>query len=395
MCCPCGCSSSSSKSGPSAGSGPGCTTGPCPPLTCNFGIIGPPDVPGLSKYKYKIDLPAGKAPTGVQWSVDEPTAGFEGATDKAEVVVTFQNSKPDWIKLKATFTLDGKNECAEKQIALVKVEVGAATFTKPGKASGHSNGTKVFLVNPPAAGAPVWVTAHDPGSDVAAFTYNGTDQAAEPRKFIGSDAGGGGPAFKASTKVTLTSPPEKPAALQRIQVGYIQHGSDSGSATYDAGGSRTVTVPTTDTVDWYQPSATDEWPWYDQSSRETGAGSGTWSSTLTLVDSPGLSIPAQHDPNNAADPNATKPLITASETFAFVIRIAARTLDTDLDADKHYFDEANSTWTVNYVWPMVPAVSIITTGAAWTKPGGPSEVSVNVIPTSKNHNGPFLRWIPS
>jgi hypothetical protein len=394
MCCPSCCSSSNSKSGPSSSGPPSCASSPCPPTTCNFTILGPPDVPGLSKYKYKIDLPAGKTASNIQWTVDKPTAGFAGAANNVEVAVTFQNTKPDWIKLKATFTLDGKNECAEKQIALVQVEVGAATFTKPGKAAGHGNGSKVFLVNPPATGTPTWVTTHDPGSDAAAFTYNGTNQAAEPRKFVGSNAGGGGVAFDASTQVKLISPPEKPAALQKIQVGYIQHGADSGSSRYDGGGLRTVTVPTTDTVDWFASTATDEWPWYDQGSRETGTGSGTWTGTLTLNDSPGLSIPAQRNPNNASDPNATKPLTTASETFAFIIRIAARTLDTDLGADKHYFDEAHSTWSANYVWPVVPAVSIITTGPAWTKPGSASEVSVNIVPTSVNHNGPFLRWIP-
>ncbi|MBI3757310.1 MAG: hypothetical protein HY267_04970 [Deltaproteobacteria bacterium] len=373
---------------------------PAPPATvCRFGILGPPDVPGLSKYKYKIDIPADKTPTNITWTVDKPTAGFEEQTDQIEVVVTYQNTKPDWIKLKATFTLDGKNECAEKQIALVKVEVGVATFTNPAKAAGHSTGTKIFLVNPPAPpAAPVWVTKHDPGSDTAAFTYNGTNQPAEPRKFVDSQAGGGGAAYKAVTPVKLISPPEKPTALQKIQVGYIQHGSDAGSATYattPAGGARTVTIPTTGTVDWLAPSATDEWPWYDQSSRETGSGSGTWSKPdLTLEDSPGLSIPAQYNPNNAGDPNTTKPINTARETFAFIIRIAARTLDSDLEADKHYFDEGNSTWTVNFVWPVVPGISIVTTGAAWTTPGSPSEVSVNVIPTSTNHNSPFLRWTP-
>jgi hypothetical protein len=242
------------------------------------------------------------------------------------------------------------------------------------------------------------VTDHDPGSDTAAFTYNGTSQASEPRKFVGSRDGGGGAAYSAVTPVKLISPAEKPTALQKIQVGYIQHGSDAGSANYattPAGGRRTVTIPTAGTVDWFSSSATDEWPWYDQSSRETGTGSGTWSKAdLTLDDSPGLSIPAQFNPNNAANPNATKPITTASEIFAFVIRIAARTLDNDLEADKHYFDEGNSTWQVNFVWPVTPGVSIVTTGAAWTTPASPSEVSVNVIPTSTNHNSPFLRWIP-
>lgn len=391
-----------SPSSASGASPAGSSTKTCPHMVCRFGILGPPDVPGLSKYKYKIDVPVGKTATNIKWTVDKPTAGLDGATNQVEVVVTYKNTKEDWIKLKATFTLDGKSECAEKQIALVKVEVGAATFTNPGKASGTSTGTKVFLVNaPPPAATPTWVTSHDPGSDWAAFTYNGTLQAAEPRKFVGSNRGGGGPAYKAVTTVKLISPAEKPTALQKIQVGYIQGDADSGSATYattPAGGKRTIKVPSVTTVDWLSspsgPGATDEWPWYDQGVRATGSGSGTWSTTLTIVDSPGLSLPAQHNPNNAADPNATKPLSTASSTLAFVIRVGARTLDADLGADKHYFNEAHSTWSVNVVWPVIPAVSIITIGPAWTTPASPSEIDVNLVPAAINANAPFLRWEP-
>lgn len=389
----------SNNSNPSAS--PGDAT-PCDgsvhscPATCNFNIIGPADVPGLSKYKYKIDLPAGKVATGIVWSADKPTASFDGSTSNVEATVNFDNTKPDWIKLKATFTVDGKSECAQKQVALVKVDVGAATFSNPGKVSGSNAGSKIFLVNPPAPPAAAnWVITNDPGSDWAKFTYNGTLQAAEPRRFVDSQ-GAGGPAYHASTPVTLTSPPEKPDALQRIQVGYIQHGSDAGSASYAGGLTRTVTTPTADTVDWLSspggPSPGDEWPWYDATARATGSGTDTWNQVLAMSDSPGLSIPAKFRPNIPADPNTAAAIVSAAETFSFSIQIAARTLDADLGADKHYFDEAHSTWSVNYVWPLVPAVSIVTVGPAWTTPGGPTEVSVNVVPTSTSHNAPFLRW---
>jgi hypothetical protein len=371
------------------------------PIVCRFSILGPPDVPGLSKYKYKIDVPAGKTPTNITWTVDKPTAGFEGATDKAEVIVTFQNTKADWIKLKATFKLDGKDECAEKQVALVKVEVGAATFTNPGKVS-SVNVNQVCLVNPPAPPTvQKWITTNDPGSDIAKFTHNGTNQPPESVNKVVSNGGGGGVAYKAVTIVKLISPPENPAALQRIQVGYIQHASISGSAMYatsPAGGTRTATTPTSDSVDWLgSPSAvgaTDEWPWYDQSARQTGPGNSTWSTTLTLTDSPALGFPAKYNPNDATNPNSAKPLSTANGTFSFIIRVGVRTLDADLGADKHYFDEGNSTWKVNFVWPLVPGVSIVTTGAAWTTPRSPNEVNVNVVPSSILLNAPFLRWIP-
>ena len=371
---------------------------PCAMLltACQYSITGPANVPGLSKYKYRIDIPSGRTPTNIVWTSDKPTATFEGATDKLEAIVVFQNSKPDWIKLKATFTLDDQRECAETQVALVKVKVEDADFKNPGKPTGSSTGRKIFLVNPPAPPAVAnWVTQNDPGSDWAKFTYNGSLQADEPRKFVDSQ-GASGPAYKATTKITLTSPPEKATAQQRIQVGFVQHGADSGSASYVGGLKRTVTTPTNDTVDWLSspsgPSGGDEWPWYDSSARDTGSGSGTWSTNLSMSDSPGLSIPAEYKPNDPADPNSGAKITGAAESFEFTIRIAARTLDEGLDAHKHYFDEANSTWTVHYVWPVVPGVSIVTVGGAWQAPGGPSEVLVNVVPTCVNHNAPFLRW---
>jgi hypothetical protein len=107
---------------------------------CGFTLLGPADVPGLSKYKYRINLPVGKTPTNIQWHLDKPSAAFEGPTDQTEVTVTFKNTTADWIKLKASFNIDGKANCAEKQIALVKVDVGAATFTNPGRAIGSATG---------------------------------------------------------------------------------------------------------------------------------------------------------------------------------------------------------------------------------------------------------------
>jgi hypothetical protein len=204
------------------------------------------------------------------------------------------------------------------------------------------------------------------------------------------------------TTIKLISPPEKPAAQQQIQFGYIQHGSTTGSATYSTtppGGKRTLTTPTANTVDWLSsPSgagATDEWPWYDSTARATGTGTGTFSKTLTLTDSPSSAIPTKFNPNKASDPNATKPLSAGNETLVFLIRIAARTLDTDLGADKHFFDESHSTWTANYVWPVVAGASIITTGGTWSAPASPTEASVNVVPTAINRNPPFYQWIPS
>jgi hypothetical protein len=88
--------------------------------------------------------------------------------------------------------------------------------------------------------------------------------------------------------------------------------------------------------------------------------------------------------------------VSGKDTFAFTVRIGVRTLDTDVGADTHYFTEGQTTWTVTFIWPVTPGVKIVTLGpASWTAPAVPSEINVNVVPTSTNHNAPFLRVIPS
>jgi hypothetical protein len=365
------------------------------PSGCIFSISGPANVPGLSKYRYAINVPAGGTATAISWTIDRPTASLEGAANQVEAIVKFQNTRADMIGVKAAFTLNGNQVCAVKQVALVKVEVGTAKLTNTGKASEYY-GSKVFLVNAPATGAPKWVTTHDPGSAWDKFTYNGTKQPAEPKVVVKSKTDGGDPAFKAESKVTLTSPVEKPDALQKIQVGFMQHESDVGFSAYTGGLERIVATPTSITVDWLTTTTglagTDEWPWYDTTARATGAGTGSWNTTLTMQDAPVLSIPSQYNPNDAADPDRNRALTSASETEGFVIRIAARTLDNDLGADKRYFAEANSSWRVNFAWPVTVGVSIVTVGPDWTRPGDASEVDVNVVPAVINANDPFMRW---
>lgn len=244
-----------------------------------------------------------------------------------------------------------------------------------------------------------YVTTHDPGSDWAAFTYSGTQQAAEPRVRINSNGGGGGAAYQATVTITLTAPSAKPGAIQRIQVGFVQSVSDSGVANYDfTNGNRTVTVATTATVDWLSavtgPGATDEWPWYDQTVRWTPANNSDTSKTLTMTDSPQLSIPSKWNPNSSS-PNKNKPLVTATETEPFDIMVGARTLDTDNDAHKSYFNESKSWWKVNNAWPVVPNVSIVTVGSGWNVPPSATSINVNVVPAVIAGNAPFMTWVPS
>jgi hypothetical protein len=397
---------------------------------CTYSIDGPADVPGLSSYSYAIHLAAGETATGISWTADKATASFVGAITNAQATLQFQNTQADFITVRTDFTSNGTSQCATKQVALVKVDVGHASFSNPGRALGAMPADrKVFLVNPPPPltsppaactqfiplPLPAWVTflvptrsVPDPGSRWRCFIYNGPSQAPEPRVREISN-GVRGPAFLAQTRVTLTSPAEKPDAQQHIQVGFIQHGIHSGTASYPQSNSssnltRIVKIPATQTIDWLSstPSTHDRWPWYDAGhvggcpagtvSTSTGSGTSSWSSTLCMSDSPNMSIPASYNPNDATDPNGSQLLLSSVGSIAFVIRIGARTLDTDLAASRQYFDEANSTWKLNIHWPVVPAAKYVVVGPDWTIPASASKISVNVVPTVTNGNGPFLRW---
>jgi hypothetical protein len=277
---------------------------------CTAIIDGPADVPGLSAYKYAIDLPAAPAPTNIAWSVDQPTASLPGPTNLTSATVEFANTQADFITVLARFTLNGTQRGGTKQVALVKVDVGQAVFTTPGKADGVNDGSVYpFLVNAPPPGTgyvpsplcaglvvplpppgPFWVlppltptaTYPAPGMAWNCFVYDGPSQAAELQVREESD-GAGGPAFLATCTVTLTSPAQKPTAQQNIQVGFIQHlVAVSGTASYPSKVSlnqnltRIVTTPPTPTpttVDWLSSTDSppalngDQWPWYDPGQR--------------------------------------------------------------------------------------------------------------------------------
>jgi hypothetical protein len=158
-------------------------------------------------------------------------------------------------------------------------------------------------------------------------------------------------------------------------------------------------VPAASAIDWLAsvctPAANDVWPWYDSTAMVAGTGASPFSSTLNMTDSPACSIPAAFDPNHPADPRSANALATAAETFAVDFRVGVRTVDTDLAADTHFFEAAKSSWSANYVFPVVPGVSIVTTGAVWAIPAAPFEITINIVPAVTNGNGPFLRWIPT
>jgi GT2 family glycosyltransferase len=387
--------------GPSAGPSPSPS-----PAPSRFTINGPADVPGLAQYQYAIALPAGKTATGISWHSDKATATFKGATNTPTVTVVFAAGTADWVTLTANFTLDGAAESARIQVAVVRVQVSTRLYTNPGRPNAIAPAQATsFLVTPPAAPTvEKWVTTHTPGSAVAAFTYNGNQQAAEPASMVRTN--GATPAqgaFVAQATVKLTAPAQKPTALQRIQVGFIQAGAQSGTADYPGAGTpptvhhRQVAVPTTVTVDWLSNPpvpASDDWPWYDVTARDTGSGTtGTWARTLTMTDSPAQLIPSQANPNGGgADKNAA--LTASAGQIAFTNCIAARTLDTAMQAHTLYFDHGHSTWSAALTWPVAAGASAVTFPAGdWIIPATPTARSVNVVPTIRDILPPYLRWL--
>jgi hypothetical protein len=389
---------------------------------CTIGITGPVTVPGLSQYRYQLNLPAGKSATGTSWSVDKKTASVSSASEgQPAAMVSFANLQPDWITLRADFGLDGQSQCAVTQVALVKVDVGTAVFATPGVVSPPSQNDYSFLDTPPPPPAsPVWVTRNNPGSDTGKFIYTGGLQATEPGELQSSRHDDhAASAFTAQTDVTLTSPAEQPNALNQIQVGFIQHLMDSGSASYSNNPhvtlSRVVTTPTSDTIDWLSvPRAlpangdpwgpdvhSDQWPWYDRTAVQDGSvgppcskAAGSWTCTLQMQDSPGIAFPLKYNPNDTNDENRRQELKSASATAYFTIQIGARTLDGGLGADEHYFNEAYSAWSVHFLYHAPPNLSITTKGPDWKRPASPSEVDVNVVSSARNHNIPYEQWIP-
>jgi hypothetical protein len=73
--------------------------------------------------------------------------------------------------------------------------------------------------------------------------------------------------------------------------------------------------------------------------------------------------------------------------------MAARTLDSDLGADTHYFNEAGSYWWATFRWP-VGSGSIITHGTGWTRPSLATEIDVDYVPTQIDLNPNFAQFIP-
>jgi hypothetical protein len=387
-----------------------------------FSLDGPADVPGLSEYTYKINPGTALAVgvTLISWRVDKlSTASVNEPANMFSAVVKFQNTHADLVTITAAFLYGAAAHCeVKKEVALVKVDIGKAYFETLGRPSGRPDFQDIFLVKAPTDhSAPNWVTTFDPdaacwtprGANAGCwkeFTSNTTPKGREPAVFVKSagarkpNGQSFGEAFVAESDVTLTSPVEKPEALQKIQVGFIQKGYDTGLAFYQGGLTRAVAIPTLDTVDWLTspkgPAPDDEWPWYDNDqASKTGTGTGLWRDTLQMSDSPSDTIPKKYNPTDDLDLNSNKELLPhdSRHRASFDLYIAARTLDTDLGADKHYFKEAHDVWEADLIWPVVENVSTVRIfNDDWDKPSAPSEVNVHVVPARINGDTPFLRW---
>ena len=325
----------------------------------------------------------------------------------------FANTQPDWIKLRADFKVNGKSQCAEKEIALVMIDLYDEKPKNPGWPT-NSDVSKTFLDYPPTPPPtppppPNWITVTPPGAqsdDCSVFTYNGTSQPPEPGYHIETSRYHeviGGYTLYASFSLIAPQPARKDwFPLDHIQVGIIQDGYPSGSATYATvppGHKRTIAVPTTKTLDWINecPHSSDKmWPWYDKHYTATGKGDKEFPGFFAFTDSPSMSFPALYNPLSTTDPNAHAPLESINFTQNFTARFGARTLDSDLGADKLYFDEGHARWAVNYnQYPPDLTKSIVQIiDDHWVKPGSASKISVDVVPTVTNGTPPFLQWLP-
>jgi hypothetical protein len=341
------------------------------------------------------------------WTMNNPAAATMTVPNLGPVGIVQLEYKPNiaaMVQLKVTFTINGVPISATKDIALVKVTLAAPTFATPGKGVSSGTGNYGFQVRP-AAGqiAPVYVTTNRPGSDVPKFKMTSGTQLAD-EAYQGITTGSGGAGFTSSTSVTLTAPAARPNAITRITIGYIQKLSISGSTVYDFGGGatgiRTLATPSADTVDWYASSATDEWPWYDQSSRWTPANNANTSKMIPLSDSPSRFFPSRYNPLfPLANINNMKPLKSGINVMDFPLYIAAYSIDTNGGMDENlylYYNQGTSGgWKATPVFPIVvPNVSIVTKGAAtWTAPATATALSVNVIPSSLSGQIPFARFV--
>jgi hypothetical protein len=389
----------------------------CDPCCCKENvpgdIVGPATVPSLSQYDYRI---VGDEITNITWTL---TSLNGMATLKPDTVhdqtctVIFSKDGPDVVTLKASFMIAGQPvnpNPKKKEIVLVQVEIGQPIFpfTNPG---GCQDPGGVSWFNRMDRGT--CITHNDPGSAWDAFQYSGSQTGWTE---FGLGVGGVGSVFL-STKFTMTAPnpTNTPGAKQDykdrincIQVGFLQKITAQGHAVYkDVGnttiGGRKLTWASQDTVDWAKPET--RWPWYLPGQRPGWNGDAFYINGCTtegftlnpvyirLRDQPYAVFPTEY--------HMLAPLThlvcdgPSQSTLGFWVHAAARTIEKDNDANKHYFAQGIFLWTQSYIPQTDPSTGqavIQTNDTAWRPLDAPTEVSVNVIPAVKEGNFPFATW---
>ena len=113
-----------------------------------------------------------------------------------------------------------------------------------------------------------------------------------------------------------------------------------------------------------------------------------------MEDSPSLAFPHAYDPT-ASGPFSNAPLKTGSAKYSFDVMVATRTLDTQSDAHKLYFEQFKTSWAVNYSWPYAKNVNIVKVSTSFSRPSSATEIDVNVVSSIIGQTAPFGTWVPS
>ena len=383
-------------------------------------IIGPRDVPGLSQYTYSLrGVPNSDSAT---WTVTSGATIISSSQYTRSVAVSFSNSA-EIVHVTATLPGNAVN-VAPADVAVVQVTLGtlicALTFSGPKE---WDDAGACLTVS-----AGTWVTAHDPGSDWAAFNFSGSYEDPEPFHCVGSagtETVDPVHTWDAWTDIKLTAPKDKPEAIGKIEVGFIQlmygvtYEASYGTANVN-GAPRTLVrngwVPNHEeaALDWINLDPSGEpdidpdkllWPWYGKEDQMAApiAPSGTNSVTLTLhmADWPGTGWPTQWDPNNSdnpQNPNNRQPIVSGSIRQQFRMQIAARTTETANGAYRRYFQFgiADVFWDADYSRGS-PVELVMRPDQNWDETTEPTTIDVNITPANilwiSSEYG-FLMWPP-
>ncbi len=409
-------------------------------------ILGPKHVPGLSKYRYRLEMAPGETrdpDKPMTWTVTTEDSEHQLATlsdptnpenvgdpknglqlHGLEVDVTYKNTSPAWIALKATFTMNEQSHSVEQRVALVRVELGAPTFTWDNTMLSHNihahpDGT------PPPGLEPTFVMKHEPGYDWMAFKTNLIRNPRRDHMQVVSGAGPN-PAMAFNTPITLKAPepePKTPPAHHHIEVGYVQMVSVDGRdterdtahyLTKDGHGVRRwiypdgVVFPSHESLDWpYFYGIGARWPWY---SYTVGVGDAATLPPVDVVlqDSPAHGVPMYFNEWDMEDPNRDAPLVKIEGVQFFKVRVAARTTDTELNAHTKVFaltDERE--WSITFERDLLGPRGVIRAPkeqGQWKAPATPYDLggqaaarAVHSVPAtiaSNRYGQPELEWMP-